>query len=104
MFHAFFIFSFADLVAVYDYLVRAFDAEEVELNDEEPIINVEQLPSVCAICMLQEPSFVFPDCGHVCVCDVCIQPYRNHDASEFYRKCPVCVEAVVNLPFRIIYV
>ncbi|XP_035594868.1 mitochondrial ubiquitin ligase activator of NFKB 1-like isoform X1 [Oncorhynchus keta] len=59
-----------------------------ELNVEEASVS----PSACTVCLSQERSCVFLECGHVCACDRCYQALP--------KKCPICratIERVVPL-------
>ncbi|XP_036802879.1 mitochondrial ubiquitin ligase activator of NFKB 1 isoform X2 [Oncorhynchus mykiss] len=61
-----------------------------ELNVEEASVS----PSACTVCLSQERSCVFLECGHVCACDRCYQ------ALPKPKKCPICratIERVVPL-------
>uniref|UniRef100_A0A8C8D102 RING-type E3 ubiquitin transferase n=1 Tax=Oncorhynchus tshawytscha TaxID=74940 RepID=A0A8C8D102_ONCTS len=61
-----------------------------ELNVEEASVS----PSACTVCLSQERSCAFLECGHVCACDRCYQ------ALPKPKKCPICratIERVVPL-------
>ncbi|TRY71329.1 hypothetical protein DNTS_016569, partial [Danionella cerebrum] len=52
--------------------------EELHLTEEEVS------PTTCTICLSQERSCVFLECGHVCACDGC---YRGLPEP---KRCPIC--------------
>uniref|UniRef100_A0A1A8MW10 RING-type E3 ubiquitin transferase n=1 Tax=Nothobranchius pienaari TaxID=704102 RepID=A0A1A8MW10_9TELE len=55
-----------------------------ELQMEEGSVS----PSSCTVCLSQERSCVFLECGHVCAC---IQCYHSLPAP---KKCPICRSAI----------
>lgn len=39
---------------------------------------------LCVVCLQRSSQFVFPGCGHLCVCDSCIR------SGNGLTKCPIC--------------
>lgn len=57
----------------------------------EPKPSPEQSDSNCVVCLENEPTHLFKDCGHLCVCGTCVMGLEN--------KCPVCRQ--VSAPMRV---
>ncbi|XP_067449236.1 mitochondrial ubiquitin ligase activator of NFKB 1 [Thunnus thynnus] len=51
-----------------------------DLNIEESSVS----PTSCTVCLSQERSCVFLECGHVCACTQC------YEALPEPKKCPIC--------------
>ena len=65
--------------------VETFEEEEYE--EEEKLVNINNLKMFeieeCVICLENKNNVLFCNCGHICVCDKCIE-------FEKLTKCPVC--------------
>ncbi|KAK0151086.1 Mitochondrial ubiquitin ligase activator of NFKB 1 [Merluccius polli] len=70
-------------------ILREFKEQQrrrmLELNVDEEAVS----PGACTVCLSQERSCVFLECGHVCACGPCYQ------ALPQPKKCPIC-RALIN--------
>ena len=41
----------------------------------------------CSLCLDKPPEMLFIPCGHVCVCEECI-----NDLKTYGKQCPICQE------------
>jgi hypothetical protein len=48
------------------------------------VVQAEKGP-VCAICLENQPSIMYSNCKHVCLCEKCSIQYNN-------TKCPICAQ------------
>ena len=56
----------------------------------------------CCVCLSSPTKVLFPDCGHLCICEECNNSLTtNHDFDEEDFKCPMC-RTKVSLPRIII--
>ena len=52
----------------------------------------------CCVCLSSPSNILFPDCGHLCICENCNNNITNStDFNEEDLKCPLC-RTVVTLP------
>ncbi|XP_054912658.1 mitochondrial ubiquitin ligase activator of NFKB 1 [Poeciliopsis prolifica] len=58
--------------------------EQKRLMRELQIEESSVLATSCVVCLSQERSLVFLECGHVCACDLCYQALLEP------KKCPIC--------------
>ncbi|XP_061907932.1 mitochondrial ubiquitin ligase activator of NFKB 1 [Entelurus aequoreus] len=73
-------------------MLREF--QEQEKKQVEDASNLEESSvqsSRCTVCLCQERSCVFLECGHVCTCTPCYQ------ALPKPRKCPICRAAITRM-------
>ncbi|XP_056398281.1 mitochondrial ubiquitin ligase activator of NFKB 1 [Hyla sarda] len=61
-------------------LQREFEEARGRSGDEED----EEARNACSICLTNQKSCVFLECGHVCSC------YRCYQALPEPKKCPIC--------------
>ena len=58
-----------------------------DLEDEDGAITINEIKTYktdeCVICLERIPNVLFCNCGHICVCEKCIELKR-------LTKCPVC--------------
>ena len=68
--------------------VEEYDEEEEEEEDKDELqINTfKSLKSAeCVICLDNSPNILFCNCGHICICNVCLMMR----VKEF-GACPIC--------------
>lgn len=66
---------------------------EAEVKDAEETPEKETTPShECIICLEARPEVVFPECGHLQVCQVC---------SKLLNACPTCRTPITTKPVKI---
>ena len=79
-------------------------------NEIEAVRNATDLKTntkctkeeTCCICLSSPSRVLFPDCGHLCICENCNNNLtNNHDFDEEDFKCPMC-RTKVSLPRIII--
>ena len=75
-------------------------------NELETVRNTINLKSnrkctkeeTCCICLSSPSRILFPDCGHLCICENCNNNLTNNtDFDEDDLKCPLC-RTIVTLP------
>lgn len=77
---------------------------ESEIDDEMLRVNMS-----CVVCMARRREFVFVDCGHVCVCGVCLRGLRDRarsndgESKDDICLCPMCRRKVLREPIRVYY-
>lgn len=49
----------------------------------------------CAICCASEPSIVFLQCGHECICEECLRGTAAQETEDIIKKCPLCRAHIV---------
>ena len=78
-------FLIRELPSYYDETEHEFEPEtELEPEDEEPVsVSKPFKTDQCVVCLSKEPSVLFLECLHYCVCLEC------EEANPF-RKCPSC--------------
>ena len=58
-----------------------------DLEDKDGTITINEIKTYksdeCVICLENETNILFCNCGHLCVCEKCIEIKR-------LTKCPVC--------------
>ena len=63
------------------------ESEESEDKDEDGAITINEIKTYktdeCVICLENKNNVLFCNCGHICVCEKCIEIKR-------LTKCPVC--------------
>ena len=61
------------------------DDEDEEEEEEEEVINVTKTfkTEECVICIENRPNILFCNCGHLCICNNCLE-------FKKLSKCPVC--------------
>ncbi|XP_040182715.1 mitochondrial ubiquitin ligase activator of NFKB 1 [Rana temporaria] len=65
-------------------LQQEFEDARARFGDDE----AEEARSTCIICLANQKSSVFLECGHVCSC------YECYQALPSPKKCPVCRNAI----------
>ena len=45
---------------------------------------------MCVVCWDRPSDMVFPECGHLCVCRVCVQEGAGSGAASASVRCPIC--------------
>ena len=59
-----------------------YEPEDEEDEEEEEVINVTKTEE-CVICKENGPNILFCNCGHLCICNNCLE-------FKKLSKCPVC--------------
>lgn len=65
-------------------LRQEFEDAQARLEEEDANAGAEETRNTCIICLANQKSSVFLECGHVCSCYPCYQ------ALPSPKKCPVC--------------
>ncbi|MEE6482163.1 hypothetical protein FKM82_013165 [Ascaphus truei] len=68
-------------------LQKEFQEAKARLEEE----GGEDLPNACIICLSNEKSCVFLECGHVCSCFDCYQSLPDP------KKCPICRNTIARV-------
>lgn len=68
-------------------LQQEFEDARARLGDDE----AEEARNTCIICLTNQKSSVFLECGHVCSC------YECYQALPSPKKCPVCRNAIARV-------
>ena len=69
-----------------DYQTEEYEpGDEEEYESEEEVINVTKTfkTEECVICIENGPNILFCNCGHLCICNNCLE-------FKKLSKCPVC--------------
>ena len=65
----------------------------VHANEETEITGFKSAPK-CVICLEGKIDHVFTPCGHMCICEACVEDHMKGDQSNWYgrqpAKCPIC--------------
>ncbi|XP_037129378.1 mitochondrial ubiquitin ligase activator of NFKB 1 [Syngnathus acus] len=65
-------------------ILKEFEEQEKKNKEEQNWEESDEQASRCAVCLYQERSCVFLECGHVCTCTRC------YEALPEPKKCPIC--------------
>ena len=59
--------------------------QNINQIDNKKVINIDKIfkTEECVICLLTKPNTLYCNCGHICVCEECIEIKR-------LTACPVC--------------
>ena len=66
-------------------VIIAQERPSLEENNEIKKININKIYKIkeCVICLTNPPNVLFCDCGHICICEKCIE-------IKHFDKCPIC--------------
>ena len=77
-----------------EFLFRAYPSDSEDKDETIPINEIKTYKTdECVICLENKTNVLFCNCGHLCVCQKCIEIKR-------LTKCPVC--KTINTIIRII--
>ena len=56
--------------------------ENKKLEDDKQKIYIS---NICCICMDNKPTWAFQGCGHLCLCEPCLEIFEKNP-----QNCPLC--------------
>ena len=92
--------EYFDVLGFYPTFTKTFDAfflDNIDNNnhtdsdsDNVPLVMIQNINAgktfkidECVVCMECKPTVLFCDCGHICLCDKCIE-------IKQLNRCPIC--------------